>query len=84
MRWFEAVLVDDVLDGLSGGDGFQLLVRPRKRGTFCVLAAKFMILSRSARGRSTSLVSLETLREAGEFSIQVPPRILESVLLSFP
>src|SRR5262249_3907737 len=53
------------LGGLSGGDGFQLLVRPRKRGTFCVLAAKFMILSRSPGGRSTSLVSLETLREAG-------------------
>ena len=36
-------------DSLVGRDGFQLLVLPRKRGTFCVLAAKFMIVSRSAR-----------------------------------
>ena len=52
--------------------------------TFFVLAAEFMILSRSARGRSTSLDSLETLLEPGEFSIQVPLRILDSVALSFP
>jgi hypothetical protein len=57
-------------------DGYQLSIPPWKQGTFFVLAAKFTILSRSARGRSTSLASLEASPEPGEFSIQAPLRIL--------
>src|SRR5215813_13473440 len=43
-----------------------------------------MILSRLVRGRSTSLASLDTSPEPGEFSIEVPLRILDSLALSFP
>src|SRR6516164_6579602 len=57
-------------------DGYQLSVPPRKKRTFFVLAAKFMILSRSVPGRSTSLLSLDTSGEPGEFSIELPLRIL--------
>ena len=52
--------------------------------TFFVLAAEFMILSRSARGRSTSLASLDTSGEPGEFSLEAPLRILVSFELCFP
>jgi hypothetical protein len=48
-----------------------------------VLAAKFTILLRSARGRSASLSNLEIGHEPGEFSIQAPLRILRTVALSF-
>src|SRR6516162_9970531 len=65
-------------------DGHQLSVPPRKQRTFFVLAAKFMILWRSARGRSTSLASLDTSGEPGEFSIEAPLRILVSLELCFP
>jgi len=63
-------------------DGYQLSIPPR--ATFFVLAAKFMILSRSVPGRSTSLLSLDTSGEPGEFSIEAPLRILVSLVLSFP
>jgi hypothetical protein len=65
-------------------DGYQLSIPPRKERTFFVLAAKFMILSRSVPGRSTSLLSLDTSGEPGEFSIELLLRVLVSFVLSFP
>src|SRR3974390_360577 len=57
-------------------DGYQLSVPPRKKRTFFVLAAKLMILSRSVPGRSHSLLTPDTSGEPGEFSIELPLRIL--------
>src|SRR5262249_20725127 len=55
------------------GAGFEPSVPLREARGILVMVARFKILSRLARGRSTSLDRLETSREPGERRVRCEP-----------